>query len=389
MTHFQKSTRIATFLAILLVSLPSFAANPYLVIDAANGSILKSNKTNDRWYPASLTKLMTAYVTMSAVRDNELQMGSPVRISNRARKMPPSRMGYAKGTIIRIDTALKIVIVKSANDVAVALAEAVDGSVEQFVARMNTTAMKIGMKNSRFANPNGLHSKNQYTTAHDLALLSQRLLSDFPQYSHWFAIPAIATPKKIHYSYNLLLERFSGTNGMKTGFVCASGYNMVASVKRNGRQLLAIILGEKSQTARAILAAKLLSQAFSDDEINVGNLSSFGNNPSAKPVNMRPILCTPEARKFRYEPGAGKAVVKSAYLQNRKIIQKPTPIRVGGIDGPPSEAYAMRKLLPAGNVKIPTPRPQFEPLQPIDPQWMNENVKLRGTIALPVWRPKS
>ena len=389
MTYFQKSARNAIFLAILLASLPSFAANPYLVVDAANGSIMSSNKANDRWYPASLTKLMTAYVTMEAVGAGELQMGSPVRISNRARKMPPSRMGYAKGTIIRIDTALKIVIVKSANDVAVALAEAVDGSVEQFVARMNATAMKIGMRNSHFANPNGLHSKNQYTTAHDLALLSRRLLSDFPQYSHWFAIPAISTPKKTHYSYNLLLEQFSGTNGMKTGFVCASGYNMVASAKRNGRQLIAIILGEKSQTARAILAAKLLSQSFSADETSSDNLSSLENSPSAAPVNMRPILCTPAARKFRYEPGAGKAVVKSAYLENRKVIQKPTPIRIGGIDGPPSEAYAMRKLRPAGNVKIPTPRPLYEPLQPIDPQWMDENSELRGTIALPIWRPKS
>ena len=252
---------------------------------------------------------------------------------------------------------------------------------------MNSIALKLGMKTSHFANPNGLHSNNQYTSAHDLALLSQRLLSDFPQYSHWFAIPSIATPKKVHYSYNLLLERFSGTNGMKTGFVCASGYNMVASAKKNGHQLIAIILGEKSQTARAILAAKLLSQAFEAAEIKMGNLSTLGNNPSAKPVNMRPILCTPEARKFRYEPGAGKAVVKSAFLQERKVSQKPTPIRIGGVDAAPSEAYTMRRLIPGGNIKIPTPRPLYEPLQPIDPEWMSENAKLRGTIGLPVWRP--
>ena len=376
---------------ISVFSANSFAAsielNPYLVVNAQTGDIIAANKENDRWYPASLTKLMSIYVTLKAIEGRELEMGSPVRISKRAHKMPPSRMGYAIGTKIRVDTALKITIVKSANDVAIALAEAVAGNVEQFVMRMNKTATALGMLNTHYTNPNGLHSPNQYTTARDLAILSRHLLLDFPQYSRWFAVPSIATPKKIHYSYNLLLERFPGANGMKTGFVCASGYNMVASAKRNGVHLLAIVLGEKSQTDRAILAARLLQEGFVNFDKFIDNIATQPSLPGANPVNMRSLLCTTEARKNRYEPGAGAAVVKSIYLQKRHITQQPMAIRIGGVDGPPSQAYKMRQLTPKNTVAIPTPRPQYSSPLPIDQKWQTINSRLRGTIPLPIWRP--
>ncbi len=345
----------------LLISINQSAAkshlNPYIVIDTLDGSVIAANRESDRWYPASLTKLMTAYVTMKAIGQGEIKAGSPVRITNAANKMPPSRMAYRTGVKMRVDTALKIIIVKSANDVSVALAQAVAGNVEDFVERMNRTAASLGMTATQFTNPNGLHSKNQFTSARDLAILARRILLDFPQYSAWFAIPAIRTETKTYYSYNLLLERFVGANGMKTGFVCASGYNFVASASRNGRLLIAVILGAKSQTDRAVLAARLLSEAFSRPHQVVGNIVSGEISSNASPKNMRPVLCTQQARKNRYEPGAGKAVIKSQYLSDRKITRQPSPISIGGINAPPGEFTSMPQLVPRGKIMIPTRRP--------------------------------
>ncbi len=360
--------------------------NPYLVIDVSDGSIISANREFDRWYPASLTKLMTAYVTMKAVSNGELNIGSPVRISKRARNMPPSRMGYKTGTLLRVDTALKILIVKSANDVAVALAESVAGSVEQFVERMNHAAISLGLTESHFSNPNGLHSSRQYSSARDLAVLSRRLLLDFPEYSHWFAISAIRTSDKTHYSYNLLLERFDGANGMKTGFICASGYNMVASAKRGTRQLIAIILGEKSQTHRAVLAARLLNEAFASPELLIGNILTSGNKKGAEPQNQRPLLCSPKAIKARYEPGPGSAVIDSPHLNKRKISRQPTGIQTGGVDSEPSKAYAGLFNASQPNVAIPTKRPHYVPVNPVLAQKQPDNSPA-GPIPVPILRP--
>jgi len=354
---------------------------PYIVIDAANGDIISARREADQWHPASLTKLMTAYVTMKAIQDSELEVGSPVHISRNASRMPASRMGYGVGTKIRVDTALKILIVKSANDVAIALAETVAGSVEKFSLRMNQTAARLGMNASNFANPNGLHATNQLTSARDMAILSRRLLLDFPQYSHWFAIPAIKTTTKTHYSYNLLLERFSGANGMKTGFICASGYNMVASAKRQGRQLIVVVLGANSQTQRAVTAAQLLNEAFEKPEMLIGNLLSGSNQTNTRPENMRSQLCTPEARKHRYEPGAGKAIIKSAFLTARQITRQPLLITTGNIDAAPGKYSSF------GSAKIvPTRRPDYTPPQPFAGQ-LFQNTNLRGAIPAPIRRP--
>ena len=348
-----------------LAATASFAQNaklnPYVVIDINDGSIISAHREFDRWYPASLTKLMTAYVTMKAIKNGELKIGSPVQISRRARNMPPSRMGYKIGTQLRVDTALKILIVKSANDVAIALAEAVAGSVENFVQRMNENARFLGLTASNFTNPNGLHSPQQYSSARDLAVLSRRILLDFPQYSHWFSTSALSTPNKIHYSYNLLLERFDGANGMKTGFVCASGYNMVASAKRKNRQLIAVILGEKSQVDRAVLAARLLNEAFAKPKLVIGNILTTGNRIGAKPVNQRTLLCNPQAIKNRYDPGAGAAVIKSPELKPRKKSQTPTIIRTGGVDSAPSKAYALLNSKSVAKIMVPTKRPEYKP----------------------------
>lgn len=331
---------------------------PFMAIDRESGAVLLHNRAFERWYPASLAKLMTIYVALAAIRDGEVQEGSPVVISGTAANQPPSRMGYAPGSRLRVDTALKILVVKSANDVAVAVAEAVAGNVGNFVSRMNAAARDIGMRDSRFANPNGLHDTGQYVTARDVALLARRLLTEFPRFSDTFAVPAIRSGEQVHYSYNLLLERFDGADGMKTGFVCASGYNMVATATRNGRQIIVVVLGAFSQTERAVLAARLLLAGFeTSGGIPLGRFEPA--SPAAPAKSRRGTMCSEEARRTRYDPGAGDALIDSPLLSPRTRTRNPVPVATGGIDAPPSEALKFASYIPRGEVPVPVPRPEF------------------------------
>lgn len=383
-----RSNLIVSILTVFFLILPFGAKaeklalnNPYIVIDVNSGDILAGKNINDRWYPASLTKLMTAYVTFRAIKSGKIEAGSPVIISSAAGKQPPSRMGYKQGVRLRIDTALKIIIIKSANDVSHALAEAVAGSLKNFVAQMNSEANRLGMTNTKFANSNGLHNPNQVSSARDMALLSAQILKEFPQYAYMFEAAAIKTPGKTHYSYNLLLERFKGANGMKTGFVCASGYNLVGSATRNGRSLIAVVMGTASQTERAVSAAQLLEAGFQNTGSRIGNIYSAASQGN-KPKNMRPVLCTEQARSSRYDPGAGQAKINSPHLHPRIISSKILNITTGGIDGPASAAsFANIREIP-----IPTKRPKnLLNVGPIVLETIGSAAT--GNIPLPTKRP--
>ncbi|KAG1702828.1 P-loop guanosine triphosphatase YjiA [Nymphon striatum] len=297
---------------------------------------------------------MTAYVAFRAIKAGDVQAGSPVVISAAARKQPPSKMGYKKGVKLRIDTAIKIIIIKSANDVSHALAEAISGNLKAFVASMNGEAKRLGMNNTQFANSNGLHSPNQYSSARDLALLSAQILKEFPQYAYMFEAAAIKTTQKTHYSYNLLLERFAGANGMKTGFVCASGYNFIGSAARGGRTLIAVVLGTSSQTERAVSAAHLLDNGFKSSAAVKNTIYNSSPPRGENPKNMRPILCTEKARSSRYDPGAGQAKITSAHLYPRRVSSNILTIKTGGIDAPPGTA-AFANI---AEIPVPTRRPK-------------------------------
>lgn len=362
---------------------------PNITIDLDTGKILSGNQINMPWHPASLTKLMTLYVALDEIRKGQIAAGSPVIISSQANRMPASRMGYKIGVKLRLDTAMKILIVKSANDVSVALAQSVGGNVKNFVAMMNDAADNLGMKNTRFTNPNGLHDPQQVTSAGDMAILARALFLQFPQSKELFSLVAIKTKVKTHYSYNLLLERYKGANGMKTGFVCASGYNMVASATRGQTTLISVILGATSQTERAILAARALSAGFSNEKNQHPQLESVIAKSPDKPRNMRPILCTQQARKNRYEPGAGLAKINAPELSPRVRSNKIALVSTGNITDPPSDAYLSNSLKIRGEIPVPIRRPVFaapEPLKPMDGMDRIGNA-FRGTIPLPQMRP--
>jgi D-alanyl-D-alanine carboxypeptidase len=357
----------ANFRSIILLVMMAVAsptlAGPSILFDVGSGKVLAHEEAFRRWYPASLTKLMTAYVTFRAIEAGELTLTSPIRMTAKSAAEPPSKMGYKPGSVLTLDNALKIIIIKSANDVATAIGENVAGSEEAFVRRMNAQARRLGMSGTRFANANGLHSVDQYTTARDLAILVRAIRNEFPQYADYFAIEALAAGKTVMKSYNLLVGRFAGADGMKTGFICPSGFNLIASATRNGRTLSAVVLGAKSGEDRAFEAAELLAKGF--DGVDFGGASLDTLQPyglRGEATDMRPIICTSEAAADRRgeRDGDDSAVVRSPHLEDRDRPPRTVAVGLGGATGP-VPLHAPIVSLDIARIPIPTPRPDYQP----------------------------
>ena len=240
----------------------SATAGPALLFEVNSGKVLYDEDMDHLWHPASLTKIMTAYIVFEELKAGKLTLESKVVCTKEANAEPPSKVGLPLGAEMSVDLALKALIVKSANDVAVMLAEKVAGTKAAFIYRMNATARRLGMTNTTFVNPNGLPDRRQITTARDLAKLSRATAREFPQYAHYWTLPSFRLGKRRLSSHNGMLKTFEGSDGLKTGFICDSGFNVVASATRNGTRLMAVILGEPNSTDRTIRASSLLEYGF-------------------------------------------------------------------------------------------------------------------------------
>jgi D-alanyl-D-alanine carboxypeptidase len=250
-------------LAILLGAwLQVAAAGPTLLFDAGNGKVLYAEDHDDQWHPASLTKIMTAYLVFEALKSGRLTLEKKIPVSENAHGQPPSKVGLPVGAEMSVDMALRALIVKSANDVAIMLAEAIGGSEEAFVKQMNDAARRFGMTRTHFVNPSGLPASDQVTTARDLARLARAVLRDFPEYAHLWAMADMQIGRRRLRTHNGLLRTYEGADGLKTGFICDSGFNVVASASRDGRRLVAVVLGEVSGRDRNVRAASLLEHGF-------------------------------------------------------------------------------------------------------------------------------
>lgn len=334
------------------VSGSAFAAGPTIVVDVNNGRILEHENAFQRWYPASLTKLMTAYVVFRAVKSGQMSMDSLVTVSAAAAKEPPSKMYFKPGSQLTLDNALKIILVKSANDVSYAIAESVAGSVDAFVARMNAEARRLGLYDTRFINPHGLPGSGQYTTARDMALLGMALHNQFPEFTHYFNLEAITTGKRTYNNYNMLIGRFRGANGMKTGFICSSGFNQVSSATRGRRTVVSVVLGAKDQEERASESARLLQKGLTASEFGaprIETLKPYGDNRLTV-ADIRPQICSKQARQDRNRgtDENGHLDVTSAYIQ--PMTHEVRAVRVGLV-GRIDPAFMGRKI------PIPKPRP--------------------------------
>lgn len=336
-------------------------ANPVVLFDLNSGKILQQQDAFKRWYPASLSKLMTAYVTFRAIAAGEVQLDSPIKVTKHSAAEPPSKMGFKPGSVMRLDNALKMMLVKSANDIAMAVGENVGGSQAAFADRMNAEAVRLGMTGTHFVNPNGLYSPDQYTTARDLAVLVMAIRREFPQYAPWFSIEGLAVGKKAIPNYNLLIGRYPGADGMKTGFVCPSGFNMIGSATRNGRTLVAVVLGEKSAVSRAETAAKLLDQGFDTPaagSATIATLAPYGDTVS--PNDMHDEICkkkAPEEQSEAPPAAAPKNVPKSPYQEKLDHVPTLVAVGLGGATGPAPKAMLDQGGQEYADVPIPSWRP--------------------------------
>lgn len=238
------------------------AAGPALLFDVADGRILYAEDLDHQWHPASLTKIMTAYVVFEAVKKGEVSLDTRIKCSELAHVQPPSKVGLNVGAEMSLQKGLEALIIKSANDVAVMLAEAVGGTQEAFVERMNATAKRLGMTRTKFVNANGLPEPEQVTTARDLGRLATAVVRDFPEHANLWSMIETRVGKAQLRTHNGLLNNYAGADGMKTGFICDSGYNVVASATRDGHKLVAVVLGEVTSNDRALRAASLLEHGF-------------------------------------------------------------------------------------------------------------------------------
>jgi len=288
---------IALFLSAL--SLVPTAAMPLLLVDRDTLQVLYAQDAGQPWHPASLTKLMTAYVVFEEIAKGTVTLDTPVTLSKNALAQAPSRSGLKVDTSVSLNDALYILIVKSANDMAMAIAETVGGSEAGFVAKMNDVARRMGLTATHFVNPHGLHDPRQVTSARDLAVLSLYIEQSFPQYMPMFRTSSVKVGNIVLESQNELLTTFAGAIGMKTGYVCASGLNMVADVDRNGRRLLAVVLGGSSGRDRNERAAELLLKGINGSVRPTGQtVLNLANAVGAAPVDMRPNICGKGAAEY-------------------------------------------------------------------------------------------
>src|SRR5205807_6100437 len=247
------------------------------------------------WHPASVTKLMTAYVTLRAIKDHRLGMDTLLTVSPSAMAQQPSKMGFKVGIQVTVDNALKMMMVKSANDMAVVLAEGVAGSIEKFADEMNAASKRLGMTQSSWVNPNGLPADEQITSARDMAILARAILKELPEYEMYWHIPSIKFGRRIMRNTNGLIGRYPEADGMKTGFICASGFNVVATATRNGRKLIVVIFGSRSGMVRSEKAAQLFEKGFASGGLS-WLMPSLGTVDALQPVaaappNLRDEMC--------------------------------------------------------------------------------------------------
>jgi D-alanyl-D-alanine carboxypeptidase len=259
--------KILAWAVLLLVAqlavVPQAAARyASIIIDADTGRVLYEVNADTRNYPASLTKMMTLYMAFEALEKGKLRLNENLKVSKRASGMAPSKLGLKRGQTIKVKDIILALVTKSANDAAVVLAEALAGTETRFAKRMTAKARELGMSRTNFRNASGLPNRRQLSTARDMAILAQALINRYPKYYHYFSTTNFSYKGRRHRNHNSLLTKYDGTDGIKTGYIRASGFNLVASAVRDGRRIIGVVFGGKSSRSRDKHMAKLLDRGF-------------------------------------------------------------------------------------------------------------------------------
>ncbi len=292
MTAVWRSFLLSVFVAVTSAAFlaPAHAANSKyaaIVVHVDSGDVLFDRYSNERRYPASLTKMMTLYLLFEELEAGRLTLTSDLSVSAQAAAQPPSKLGLTVGTTIDVETAIKALVVKSANDAAVVVADAIAGSEWRFAQKMTEKARALGMTQTSFRNASGLPNSRQVTTARDLATLGRRLAQDFPQYFHYFTTTSFAWSGKTYLTHNALVRTFPGADGLKTGYTRVSGFNLATSVTRDGNRLIGVVLGGRSVRTRDAHMRAILTDAFGELKANptlIASLHRATPTPRLKPT---------------------------------------------------------------------------------------------------------
>ncbi|HEX8417544.1 MAG TPA: D-alanyl-D-alanine carboxypeptidase family protein, partial [Methylobacterium sp.] len=351
---------LTTALGVLAAGAAGAVTAPILVVEVDSGKVIYAQGATDPWFPASVTKLMTAYVALDQVRQGKVSLDSLLTVSAQAAAEPPSKMGFRPGTQLTLDNALKIIMVKSANDVAYTIGENLGGSVEGFAALMNEAAARIGMRESRWTNPHGLPDSRQFTSARDMAVLARALIRDFPDQRALFSINSIQFGRSVMANHNGLLGRYAGADGMKTGFICSGGFNVVASATRNGRRLITVVMGQPSARERDIKASDLFDYGFGQSTgWGAQTLEGLPASSVSEAPDMRPYIC--DRRKPMPTDGGQTAVTAGAAAAGASADNANAQLMAAG--APPTAALAFATMNSAAlRARALPPR---APLQPV------------------------
>jgi D-alanyl-D-alanine carboxypeptidase len=289
-------------LALALLPIRAEAAGRYAayVIDARTGEVLHQENANQQLYPASLTKLMTLYLTFRALDRGDLTLDSRLAVSGYAAAQSPTKLGLVTGSRIRVEDALLGLVTQSANDASVVLAEAIGGSESRFTRLMTQQARALGMSRTNFSSTNGLPDPDNVSTAHDMAVLARALINDYPQYYPYFATKNFRYRGRNFPNHNHLMSSYPGMDGMKTGYIRAAGFNLVASAVRGRTRLIGVVFGGTSPSARNARMAELLDEAFEADS---GTGAYVAEAPAAAPPVMAPpVMAVTQVASVPFEP---------------------------------------------------------------------------------------
>ncbi|HEX5006475.1 MAG TPA: D-alanyl-D-alanine carboxypeptidase family protein [Hyphomonadaceae bacterium] len=245
-----------------------------IVVDLDSAKVLHARDADETRYPASLTKVMTLYLVFDALDAGKLKLNERMPVSKAASRQQPSKLGLKAGSTIKVEDAIRALVTKSANDVAVVFAEKLSGSESKFAVKMTAKAKELGLQNTVFKNASGLPNKAQVTTARDMAKLAEAMFLDHKDRYNYFSLPAFTWNKRRYENHNTLLKKVKGVDGIKTGYTNASGYNLMASAERNGHRVIAVMMGGASGKSRDAHVADLLEAAF----LEVGGVAMAQNS---------------------------------------------------------------------------------------------------------------
>ena len=350
-----------------------------IVVDAESGEVLFARHADSRRYPASITKVMTLYLAFEALAEGRIKLDEVITVSSRAASQPPSKLGLAAGQTITVDDAMRATAVRSANDMAVALAEHISGSQERFAAQMTLKGRELGMTQTRYVNPNGLPDARQLTSARDLAILARAVMRDYPQYYSYFGQHDWVYNGREYRNTNGLLRGGAGYDGMKTGFTNASGYNLAASAVRDGRRIITIVLGGRSTASRNAHVAALMDTGFEverararGESIQVAQAFFEARGFGIGPDSSGPIEYASVAEGEDALSGAGSSAPPSAGVAYAALsVSPPAPARLApaSSERPADVTAILNGGLPVATPPRPRPPAAREPAREPAGRW--------------------